>query len=357
MDSQRDLSEKVLLYDPMFDARLGQAARKREKSKGRRIFLVAFIVVSVVASIYVSFFSLERDRYVYKENDDGIVLHQFSGREEDKILYIDYLRDKDGQNPDSAKPVTAVREYAVNCNEAIRYIYISESVEKIENTSFFTVKNLYGIFVEEGNEHYSVIDGVLYETENGKAVKSVLSPQKRAYALVAESLGAKLPESAEEIEGFIKYCEENAEAINKAYEEFRYTVTIPETVKILGQLSFAYSEKLKEIVLPEGLEEIEEMAMFRCWQMEKVDFPSALQKIGSDAFSYCGELKYIYIPANIVDIGHHAFYSCGAEQVNMELSEDEVKDKVKFGDDWAPEKRDTFMKRVPVLYNQLKEEM
>ena len=55
MDSQRDLSEKVLLYDPMFDARLGQAARKRENSKGRRIFLVAFIVVSVVASIYVSF--------------------------------------------------------------------------------------------------------------------------------------------------------------------------------------------------------------------------------------------------------------------------------------------------------------
>ena len=32
MDSQRDLSEKVLLYDPMFDAKLGQAARKREKT-------------------------------------------------------------------------------------------------------------------------------------------------------------------------------------------------------------------------------------------------------------------------------------------------------------------------------------
>ena len=356
MDSQRDLSEKVLLYDPMFDAKLQESSRKREKSKGRRIFLVAFIVVSVVASIWVSFYSLERDRYVYKENDEGIILHQFSGRDDDKILYVDYLRDKDGKNPDTTKPVTAVREYAVNCNETLRYIYISENVEKIENTSFFTVNNLYGIFVEEGNEHYCVIDGVLYETKNGKPIKSVLSPQKRGYALVAESLGAKLPSSPAEVDAFLKYCEENKEEIDKAYEEFRYTVTIPDTVKILGQLSFAYNEKLKEIVLPEGLEEIEEMAMFRCWQMEKVDFPSTVQKIGSDALSYCGEIKYIYIPANIVDIGHHAFYSCGAEQVNMELSEDEVKNNVKFGDDWAPEKRNVFMKQVPVLYNQVKED-
>ena len=44
MDSQRDLSEKVLLYDPMFDAKLQESSRKREKSKGRRIFgLLQFV--------------------------------------------------------------------------------------------------------------------------------------------------------------------------------------------------------------------------------------------------------------------------------------------------------------------------
>ena len=40
----------------------------------------------------------------------------------------------------------------------------------------------------------------------------------------------------------------------------------------------------------------------------------------------------------------------------MELSEDEVKNNVKLGDDWAPEKRNVFMKQVPVLYNQVKED-
>ena len=355
MDSERKVSDKVLLYDPMFDKKLRQSSQRREKNKVRRFFLVAFIIVSVVVSIYFSFYSLERDRYVYKETDGGIMFSQFSGREEDKILFVDYLRDDDGKNPDSTKPVKLVREYTVNCNEYLRYIYIAKDVEKIETTSFFTVNNLYGVLVEEGNEYYSVIDGILYELANGKAVKSILSPAKRGYALAAESLGAKLPSSLDEVDAFLKFCEENTEEINKIYEEFRFTVTLPETLKTVGQLTFAYNEKIKEIILPEGLEEIEEMGMFRCWQMEKIDFPSTLKKLGSDAMSYCGEVKYIFVPGNVTEIGHHAFYGCGAEQIHMELSEEEVKEKVDLGDGWAPETRNVFMKRVPVLYNQKKE--
>ena len=130
---------------------------------------------------------------------------------------------------------------------------------------------------------------------------------------------------------------------------------LPETLRTVGQLTFAYNEKIKEIVLPEGLEEIEEMGLFRCWQMETIDFPSTLKKLGSDAMSYCGEVKYIFVPRSVTEIGHHAFYGCGAEQIHMEMSENEVKDKVELGDGWAPETRKVFMKRVPILYNQKKE--
>ena len=48
-----------------FTSQVGFGEGLCQDEMGRRIFLVAFIVVSVVASIYVSFFSLERDRYVY----------------------------------------------------------------------------------------------------------------------------------------------------------------------------------------------------------------------------------------------------------------------------------------------------
>lgn len=355
MGEKRDYTQRVLLYDPMFDEKMRNASESRYKSKWKRAVFVIVIVASVLASIYFSFYSLERDRYAFKETENGIMLSQFSGRETDKVLYIDYLRDKDGNQPDTSKPVTQVREYAINCNEYLRFIYISKTVEKIESTSFFTVNNLYGVFVEEGNEHYGVVDGVLYELENGQPVKAVFSPAKRAYVLAAEAVGAAVPQSAEQVEAFLKFCEENTEEIDAVYEEYRYTVDLPDTVKVVGHLAFAYNEKLRRVVLHEGIVELEEMALFRCSQMETVDFPSTLQKIGSDALSFCGEVKYIYIPAGVTEIGHHAFYNCGAEQVHMELSEEEADKLVDFGDAWMPKKRKVIMKAVPVLYNQEKE--
>ena len=370
MDETRiDLTGKTLLYDPMFDPRMKEAAERRGRNTKMKILFVIVILCFIGLSLYFSFTSLAQDKYEYKTTKEGLLqLYQFNGREQDTVLRIDCLTDENGENPDASQPVSAVRQWAVTCNEYLRFIYIGKNVKEIDGKSFYSCKNLYGVFVEEGNERYAVLDGVLYETEGGRPVKAVLCPAKRGYAMLAVSLGAPEPKTADDAETFLDYVEAHKDEIDAAYsdedadhnekpkaEKFRFTAQLPDTVTTVGELCFAYCERLSYVRLPEGLAEVETMGFFRCEQMEKLDLPATLERIGSDAFSYSKTLTYVFIPKSVVKIGHHAFFGSGAAEIHMEASKDEVKANVHLGNSWTPKVKKVVYVNVPILYSQVKE--
>ena len=370
MDGNKsDFTGKTLLYDPMFDPNMKEAAQRRAGNTKMKIFFIIVILAFIGLSLYFSFTSLAQDKYEFKTLKDGqIQFYQFNGGEDDRVLRIESLTDENGEHPDASQPVTVVRQWAVTCNEYLRFIYIGKNVREIDSKSFYSCKNLLGIFVEDGNEHFAVIDGVLYALEGGKPVRAMLCPAKRGYALLAAEMGAPEPKTVDDAEAFLSYIDGHKEALDAAYsdsdadgnekpeaERFRFSVDFPDTVTVIGEMCFAYCEKLAYADLHEGITDIEMMGFFRCEQMTKLDLPSTVVTIGSDAFSYSKSLTYIFVPKRVAKIGHHAFFGSAAPEIHMEASEEEVKAHVDLGNSWTPKVKKLVYVKVPVLYSQVKE--
>ena len=92
----------------------------------QKITFIAVLIVFVSASVTISLISVSRAPYKYEEQTaiggedgvDGWVFYGFNGNAATKTLYIDCVRDRDGNNPDETKPVLGVRAYATEDGRA-----------------------------------------------------------------------------------------------------------------------------------------------------------------------------------------------------------------------------------------------
>lgn len=284
------------------------------------IVLIAFII----ASVTISFVSMARAPYEYEylkaaESDspvDGWALVGFNGNNNTKEVHIDYVRDENGNNPDESKPVSSVGRFTMNTDEYVEVIYIGKDVEYIDETSFFYCKMLKAIEVDEENEHYTSVDGVLYTKDMRKLL---------VYPLMKENTSG--------------------------------VYNIPEGVERIGSCAFYKNETLTEITLPSTLKEIGDMAFFKCINLSLVTLPDGLVKIGSDAFSYCQEMKPVmYIPASVKEIGSFAFFSCSNLKEFYMGAESES--DITCGDSWLPRniKKVVINVSPEAQYNKTREE-
>ena len=88
------------------------------------------------------------------------------------------------------------------------------------------------------------------------------------------------------------------------------TVSVSDTVKVIGEEAFAGNEFVKEIKLPEGLEEISYRAFADCSSLEKITISDNVYKISSGAFSNCTSLKSFYLGKELRDLGYGVFAGC-----------------------------------------------
>lgn len=280
----------------------------------QKVLFILILVIFVTISVTISLISISRAPYKFKEETaiggdetlNGWVFERFNGNAGTKTLSIDFVRDKNGNNPDKTRPVVAVGAYAVNADEYAEELVIGPSVQRIEETAFFNFKKLQKVTVNPANEYFKDIDGVLF-SKDGKAL--LLFPAqcgKEAYA-------------------------------------------VPEGVERIATFAFLKNEKLRDLSLPESLREIGDMAFFGCGKLGGYAYdaetnalvgtgftlPDGLERIGSDAFSKCGNLApAIYIPASMQEIGHHAFFSCGGMKQVLLGAADE--DALTLGEAWLP---------------------
>lgn len=87
-------------------------------------------------------------------------------------------------------------------------------------------------------------------------------------------------------------------------------VTIPETVRIIGDFVFKGKRKIEKITLPDNLEKIGAESFKGCTSIEEIKLPKTLSEIGAEAFKGCKSLREIEFPAALAKIGEYAFHRC-----------------------------------------------
>ena len=96
------------------------------------------------------------------------------------------------------------------------------------------------------------------------------------------------------------------------------TLTLPDSVKIIGEGTFANTASdgitLKKVIIPSTVTEIKANAFNGNTEIEEIEIQTkngkGVTKIGDYAFANCSKLKSMIIPNTVTEIGRDAFYLC-----------------------------------------------
>lgn len=87
-------------------------------------------------------------------------------------------------------------------------------------------------------------------------------------------------------------------------------IEIPSSVVSIGNSAFKFCRDIIKIEFSEGLKTIEDYAFYACANISSLTFPESLESIGANAFAYCSWLPEITSFGGVVRIGDKAFEKC-----------------------------------------------
>ncbi len=370
-------TDGVLLYDPLFETPPDTVIRDTPgrgfwgRAAVKKAAFAIVMTIFVGSSIVLSFRSLTKDRFSYKETDGDIMLSEFVAAKTDSVLEIGPVFDRDG-NTVPGKTVTSVRRFAVCGNEYTSVILIGKDVREMPDTAFYNCSLLLAVIVDPANPCFRSVEGVLYRQENGELTDLMLYPARNHLYRALLALGEKEPADAEQAKAFVGRAEDLEEKsgdwLSAQREDYpsreAFGLTEDERAALLdalgyeiapgvtriGEMSFAECGTLFGVTIPEDVREVASMAFYKCCELRSLDLPDSLETIGSDGFSYCEKVGDIFIPTGVKTVGHHAFFGCdGAPNVRMACEET---DPPVLGQDWLPKQRKFLLHDVPVVYGE-----
>ncbi len=98
-------------------------------------------------------------------------------------------------------------------------------------------------------------------------------------------------------------CADNPKLVN---------ITIPGSIKKIGNNAFARCPKLKTVVLEEGVENIGMCSFGGCPELTDVRIPDSLIKVDVAGFAYCAALEEIAFGSGLQEIQMQAFAGCAS---------------------------------------------
>lgn len=154
------------------------------------------------------------------------------------------------------------------------------------NRSFDNCAMLAAINVEDGNQTYFSVEGILYKKNydsEGKLTGSSLMICPMGKGGVVD-----IHPSVEKIEAKAFYG-------NLEVTEITFSQGIAGTGLLFGEAAFNGCKKLEKLSLPQGLQAINDKTFYQCESLQEVFIPKTVTYIGVDAFGSCKNLKKVII--------------------------------------------------------------
>ena len=182
--------------------------------------------------------------------------------------------------------VKNLRKLAIIANSALESVSLPASLENYEAEAIYNCYVLSEIHLAPGNEHYRLLDGVLF-TKDMKHL--ILSPAK-----LSRGDRYDIPDGVEHVCGSAF-----------SWSEFK-EVNMPSSVTSVGDLAFDSCYWLTTVSMSPNLTAIPFACFAGCESLTQIDLPDAMVEIGVEAFYGC-PLRGIVLPAGVVKIGRLAF--------------------------------------------------
>ena len=91
---------------------------------------------------------------------------------------------------------------------------------------------------------------------------------------------------------------------------FLKTVTLPNSLIVIGEFAFSECKRLKTIDLPPHIKRIGRGAFQSCSRLTMLRIPDGVTEIEENTFAFCQGLEVLELPKTISSIGSEAFQSC-----------------------------------------------
>lgn len=181
--------------------------------------------------------------------------------------------------------------FCVNLHE----FTIGAKVRKIDEYAFSNCNSLQRIIVDEANETFCSLNGVIYTkdmtnlvlcpaalfTDEFRIPESVTTIVSKAFANCTNIKSFYIPQSVTTIG---RYAFQNC---------MMSSITLPPTLTSLGEAAFQECNELETFVIPDNIKRIEDWLLYNCKKLNYLYIPAHINYIGLSAFRHCKSLKMI----------------------------------------------------------------
>ena len=187
--------------------------------------------------------------------------------------------------------VTSIGESAFESCSSLTSVTIPNSVTSIGGRAFGGCGSLISIDVESKNNHFSSINGVLFNKEQTIIITCPGGKQGKYV----------IPNSVTRI-GSIAF--EDCDRLT--------SVTIPNSVTVIEDWAFCNCSSLTSVTIGNSVTIIKDYAFSQCSSLTSVTIPNSVTTIKDWAFNGCSSLTSVTIPDSVTSIGDMAFSGCSS---------------------------------------------
>ena len=216
--------------------------------------------------------------------DSNITKEQFSGHTGLTDVYIE-----DG--------VTEIGTWAFADCKNLKTIRLPEGIERIPREAFANCGSLVSVKVPDSVLH--IDDGAFKECASLENIK---------FGANLQSIGNKVGTTFDELKwnavriispvGVFKNCKQIK------------SITLPDSLTIIGDSAFQGCENLNEINIPNGITILGKGTFGSCYKLHEITLPNSLTIIGVYAFGNCNNLQVVNVGNSLTEVQPQAFMNC-----------------------------------------------